>query len=217
MRETIQVISVNIGVSEAVHDGNSVYESGICKRPVAGPVAVTEAGLAGDAIVDLKFHGGPDQAIYVYNAEDYEWWAGQMDRDFFPGLFGENLTVSGLPSNLSIGDRLLIGDVVLEASAARIPCNTLAARMNDAGFGMAFRKAERPGAYFRVLNPGLVAANDAVTLIESGDSGVTVVDLFRFGFSKTGDAAALRRFLEAPLAERVREQVLAALDAVDSR
>jgi len=216
MRETIQVISVNIGESAAVHDGNSVYESGIFKRPVAGPVAVTEAGLEGDAIVDKKYHGGPDQAIYVYNAEDYEWWAAQMDRDFFPGLFGENLTISGLPSNLSIGDRLLIGDVVLEATAARIPCNTLAARMGDTGFGMAFRKAERPGTYFRVLNPGLIAADDAVTLIESGDSRVTIVDLFRFGFSKTADEATLSRYLEAPLAGRVREQVVAALDALDS-
>ena len=216
MREAIQVISVNIGESAAVNDGDSVYESGIFKRPVLGPVAVTETGLDGDAIVDMKFHGGPDQAIYIYNAEDYEWWAAQMDRDFFPGLFGENLTVSGLPSNLSVGDRLLIGDVVLEATAARIPCNTLAARMGDSGFGMAFRKAERPGTYFRVLNPGLIAADDAVTLIESGDSRVTIVDLFRFGFSNTNDAATLRRYLDAPLAERVREQVIAALDAIES-
>jgi MOSC domain-containing protein YiiM len=215
MREAIQVVSVNIGESAAVHDGSSVYESGIFKRPVAGPVAVTAAGLDGDAIVDMKFHGGADQAIYLYNAEDYAWWATQMDRDFSPGLFGENLTVSGLPSNLSIGDRLLIGDVVLEATSARIPCNTLAARMGDTGFGMAFRKAERPGVYFRVLNPGLVAAGDAVTLIESGDSRVTVVDLFRFGFSKNGDAASLQRYLDAPIAERVREQVIAALDALE--
>jgi MOSC domain-containing protein YiiM len=216
MREAIQVVSVNIGKSAPVNDGEGVYESGIFKHPVLGPVAVTESGLDGDAIVDMKFHGGPDQAVYVYNTEDYEWWAAQMDRDFFPGLFGENLTVSGLPSNLSIGDRLLIGDVVLEATSARIPCNTLAARMGDTGFGMAFRKAERPGVYFRVLNPGLIAADDAVTLIESGDSHVTIVDLFRFGFSKTADAATLRRYLEAPLAERVREQVTAALEAIDS-
>ena len=183
---------------------------------MTGPVAVSETGLDGDAIVDTNHHGGHDQAVYVYNAEDYEWWAAQLDRDFFPGLFGENLTISGLPSNLSIGDRLLIGDVVLEATSARIPCNTLAARMSDSGFGMAFRKAERPGVYFRVLNSGLVAADDAVTLIENGDSNVTVLDLFRFGFSKTGDAATLHRFMEAPLAERVREQVIAALDVVES-
>lgn len=216
MREAIQVVSVNIGESKAVNDSDSSYMSGIFKRPTQGPVAITETGLEGDVIVDSQFHGGRDQAVYMYNAEDYEWWAVQMDRDFFPGLFGENLTISGLPTNLSIGDRLLIGDVVLEATSARIPCNTLAARMGDSGFGMAFRKAERPGVYFRVLNPGPVAAEDAVTLIESGDSRVTVVDLFRFGFSKTGDAATLQHYLDAPIAERVREQVIAALDAIES-
>ena len=79
---------------------------------------------------------------------------------------------------------------------------------------MAFRKAERPGVYFRVLNAGLIAADDAVTLIESGDSSVTVLDLFRFGFSKTGDVATLQRFLEAPIAERVRAQVITALESV---
>jgi MOSC domain-containing protein YiiM len=66
-----------------------------------------------------------------------------------------------------------------------------------------------------VLNPGQVTAGDAVTLIESGDSKVTVVDLFRFGFSKTADADSLRRYLDAPIAERVREQVTAALDAIE--
>ena len=67
-----------------------------------------------------------------------------------------------------------------------------------------------------MLNPGPVAAGDAVTLIESGDSRVTVVDLVRFGFSKTGDAATLQAYLDAPIAERVREQVISALDAFES-
>ena len=217
LRETIKIVSVNVGVVETLHHGNEAHTTGICKRPVSGPVVVAETGLKDDAIVDTKYHGGKDQAVYVYNAEDYDWWAEQTDRDYFPGLFGENLTISGLPGNLSIGDRLLIGDVILEATSARIPCNIFAARMGDSGFGMAFRKAERPGVYFRVLNPGEVAAEDTVTLIESGDSGVTIVDLFRFGFSKTGDATTLRRYLDAPIAERVRDQVIAALDLVESQ
>jgi MOSC domain-containing protein YiiM len=216
LREAIEIVSVNIGVAEKVHHGNEVHTTGICKRPVSGSIEVTETGLEGDAIVNTTHHGGKDQAVYVYSIEDYDWWASESNRDFSPGLFGENLTIKGLPANLSIGDRLLIGDVLLEATSARIPCSTLAARMGDSGFGMAFRKAERPGAYFRVLNPGPVAAGDVVTLIESGDSRVTVVDLFRFGFSKTGDVATLQSYLDAPIAKRVREQVTAALDAADS-
>ena len=134
-----------------------------------------------------------------------------MDRDFQPGLFGENLTVRGLPSNMVVGDRLLVGDVVLEATSARIPCKTLAARMQDRGFGMRFRKAERPGVYFRVLNTGKVQAGDAVTLVESDAGTVTVLDLFRFAYATSHDAEQLRRFLDAPIAERVRADVEAKL------
>lgn len=211
MRETIEIVSVNIGHAETVLHGNRAHTTGICKRPVSGPIDVTETGLQDDAIVDAKHHGGKDQAVYGYSVEDYDWWAAQTDRDYYPGLFGENLTIRGLPGNLSIGDRLLIGDLLLEATSARIPCNTFAARMGDSGFGMAFRRAERPGSYFRVLNPGPVAAGDAVTLVESGDSNVTVVDLFRFGFTRSADEQTLQRFLNAPIAERVRVQVEAAL------
>ena len=214
LRESIQIVSVNIGSVENVHHGSKVHSTGICKRPAPGPVAVGELGMDGDAIVDTKHHGGTDQAVYVYSTEDYDWWASQTDRDFFPGLFGENLTISGLPRNLSIGDRLLIGDVLLEVTSARIPCDTFAARMGDSGFGIAFRKAERPGFYCRVLNPGTVAANEAVTLIECGDSSVTVLDLFRFGFAKSGDERTLRRLLNAPVAERVRAQLEEALARV---
>ncbi len=184
--------------------------------PAGGPVSVSEQGLFGDAVVDTRHHGGRDQAIYVYREEDYQWWAGETGRDFPGGTFGENLTIRGLPENLYIGDRLLIGDVILEAAAARIPCGTLAAAMADNGFGMAFRKAERPGTYFRVLNPGELSPGDKVTLIEAADSDVSVLDLFRFAYQTSYDPEELKRFLAAPIAERVRaqvEQVLARIEA----
>ena len=72
---------------------------------------------------------------------------------------------------------------------------------------MAFRKAERPGIYFRVLNEGEVSPGDAVTYAETGDPDVTVLDLYRYAFATRHDAATLRRFLEAPIAQRVRENI----------
>ena len=207
----MRIISVNIGKAETVTYGNRSVRTGICKRPARGPVHIGEPGLDGDEILNSKHHGGADQAVYAYSTDDYDWWARAMDRDFDPGLFGENLTIQGLPSNLVIGDRLLIGDVVLEATSARIPCKTFAARMQDSGFGMLFREAERPGIYFRVLNTGQVQAGDAVTLVESGAETVTVLDLFRFAYETRHDADQLRRFLDAPIAERVRAQVEARL------
>ena len=82
-----------------------------------------------------------------------------------PGTFGENLTIAGVETAQAlIGDRLAIGDVLLEVTSPRIPCVTLAARMGDPGFVKRFRAAERPGFYCRVLQEGFVRAGDAVTL-----------------------------------------------------
>ena len=127
----------------------------------------------------------------------------------------ENLTIDGLPADLNIGDRLLIGEVLLEATAPRIPCSTLAARMQDQSFGIAFRRAERPGTYFRVLNEGDVAAGDAVTLIENTAPVATVLELYRFAFELRHEREDLERYLQAPIAARMRrtiEEKLAALD-----
>ena len=199
--------SVNIGRAETISHGDRSFVSGIRKYPAEGPVEIASEGVRGDAIVATEHHGGADQAIYAYSADDYDWWAEKTGGDYFPGLFGENLTIRDMSSNLRIGDRLLIGEVVLEATAPRIPCSTFAARMQDSSFGIAFREAERPGVYFRVLNEGQVAAGDAVTFIENEESDVTILDVFRFYYAQRHDADALRRLLEAPLAERMRAKV----------
>ncbi len=207
--------SVNVGRAETIAHGNKSMATGICKRPVEGAVAVTEAGIPGDAIIATKHHGGPDQAIYAYSADDYDWWTETTGRDYPPGIFGENLTIRDLPSDLRIGDRLLIGEVVLEATAPRIPCDTLSTRMQDRQFGLAFRKAERPGIYFRVLNEGEIRAGDTVTLVESDSCDVTTVELFRHRYRLRHDADELRRYLEAPLASRVRAEIEADLAALE--
>jgi MOSC domain-containing protein YiiM len=157
LREAIRIVSVNVGRAETILHAGQSHLSGIKKKPVEGRIEISELGVQGDAVVDTRHHGGPDQAVYAYRSEDYDWWAAQSGREFPPGVFGENLTVSGLPDNLCVGDRLLIGDVLLEATSARIPCGTLAAAMADSGFGMAFRRAERPGVYFRVFISVLVS------------------------------------------------------------
>lgn len=211
MRERMRLISVNVGKAEAIDHGATTLTTGICKCPVAGAVRVSESGLEGDVIVDRNHHGGVDQAVYGYSADDYRWWTNSTGREFPPGLFGENLTIEGLPSNLTIGDRMLIGDVVLEVTSARIPCATLAARMEDRNFGQAFRKAERPGIYFRVLNPGVIEAGDIATLVEAGAGSVTVLDLFRFAYETSHNAEHLNRLLDAPIAERMRFKVETAL------
>ena len=161
----MELQSVNIGQKRTQPKGPELEITGIYKRPADRAVAVTTLGLLDDFIGDARNHGGPDQAVYVYGSSDYDWWMEQLGRPLEPGTFGENLTISGLESaQLTIGDRLHIGNTLLEVSAARIPCSTLSRRMGDFKFAAAFRTAERPGVYCKVIAPGDVHAGDEVGL-----------------------------------------------------
>jgi MOSC domain-containing protein YiiM len=208
--------SVNVGRQQSIDHGNRTFVTGICKRPVEGVVHVGYDLVAGDTICDTEHHGGRDQVAYAYSSDDYDWWSGRLETVLAPGTFGDNLTIDGLPTDLYVGDRLLIGDVLLEATSPRIPCSTLAARMQDSGFGVQFRNAERPGIYFRVLNEGDVSAGDGVTLIENPAPVVSILELFRLSYELSPDPAKLERYLDAPLAERFRAKIEQKLAATGS-
>lgn len=214
--ERMRVVSLNVGRAETLRFGKREFLTGICKRPVAGAAFVSEHGVGDDVIQDLKNHGGADQAVYVYSAADYAWWSEKLGAEIQFGTFGENLTIDTLPTDMTTGDRLLIGDVILEVTAPRIPCSTLAARMQDSTFGVTFRQAEKPGYYCRVLHEGDVKNGDSVTLAENPVQAISILEQFRLSYETRPDQAALQRALEAPLAERMREKFesrLAALTA----
>jgi MOSC domain-containing protein YiiM len=211
--ETMHLESINVGSIERIAHKNRSFTTGIRKVSVASAY-LDETGVRGDAVVDLNHHGGADQAVYAYSADDYEWWERETKCTHGPGLFGENLTIRGFPSDMFVGDRLLIGEVVLEATAPRIPCKTLAASMQDSGFGLAFREAERPGIYFRVLNGGEVTTGDAVTYVAAESCDVSILELFRFNFALQHDIADLHRYLDAPVAIRFRQKIESKLEAM---
>nr|MBA3475196.1 MOSC domain-containing protein [Actinomycetota bacterium] len=164
-------------------------------------------------VADVENHGGPDQALYLYSSEDYAWWAGELGAAPEPGTFGENITVSSFGSgDVRIGDRFRIGadpleSVLVEATAARIPCSVFAKRMGEPGWVKRFAAARRPGIYVRVLEPGEVAAGDPVERINGGDGYPTVVDLMDAWYDASPDPQLLERLLRSPLAERARTNV----------
>ncbi len=204
----MHILSVNVGQRTPITNAKASGITGIYKNPADGPVVVTSLGLAGDFIADTKHHGGVDQAVYVYGTADYDWWAAELGRSLAPGTFGENLTVAGLASGaLAVGDQLRLGEVVLEVTAPRIPCATLAARMGDPAFVKRFRHAERPGVYCRVIRAGQAASGEAVRLEPRHGPTITVLEMFRDAYDKEWDEAKVRRHLAAPIAIRAREDV----------
>jgi len=155
------------------------HETAIDKRPVDGPVEVTELGLVGDRQVDSS-HGGPDKAVYAYADEDAAWWAGELGTTIEPGRFGENLRTSGIEvTDALVGERWLVADVVLEVRMPRTPCQNLSLRMGIEGFHMRFNATGRVGALLRVVQPGTVRAGDPITVVERPDHDVSVGDLAR--------------------------------------
>lgn len=201
----MKLLNVNVGTRQSIEGGNAARDTGIYKKPVQGVVAIARDGIVGDAICNSKHHGGPDQAVYVYGEPDYEWWATHLGRTVEFGTFGENLTISGLESaHACIGDRFLIRSAVLEVTAPRVPCGTLAQRMGDPSFVKQFRAAERPGLYCRVIREGSVQAGGTVTHERCSRDAITALELFRDFYNTQRDEADLRRHLAAPISIRAR-------------
>jgi MOSC domain-containing protein YiiM len=190
------VLSVNVGTIREVPWRGRLVRTGIWKSPVAGPVEVGGVHVGGDVQADLKHHGGPDKAVYSYSHEDLRWWTGELGREMEPGAFGENLTLADFDvSGAEIGERWRVGTVVLEVSQPRSPCFKLGIRQGDQRFVRRFAAADRPGAYLRIVEPGVVAAGDEVTLLERPGHGLTVAEVARIFHRDDHEAD---RLLELP-------------------
>lgn len=214
-----QLLSINLGKADLLRGAKDPYLSGISKRPVAGPVRIGVEGVSGDVVCDSRYHGGPDQAVYLYGKADYAWWEAELGRPLAPGTFGENLTISDWESaGTAVGDRFCIGGVTLEATGPRVPCATLSCHMGDSAFLKKFRRAERPGVYCRVLRGGEVRAGDEVRYEPLTGDALGILELYRDAFAPAKDAATLRRHLASPLAIRFRipkEEALSQIEAAD--
>ncbi|MBD0710093.1 MULTISPECIES: MOSC domain-containing protein [unclassified Streptomyces] len=185
------LLSVNVGRAKAVDYTDAASGlTGIDKRPVDGPVRIEApgvpgvggAGLAGDSVCDLRFHGGNDRAAYAFAREDLDRWERELGRDLVNGTFGENLTTSGVEVNGAlIGERWRIGEeVVLEVTGGRIPCRTFGGFLGEQGWVRRFTQSDAgPGAFLRVIVPGEIRAGDPVTVVHRPDHAITVALLHR--------------------------------------
>jgi len=209
----MKLISVNLPTPAGELINGYSKPTGIVKKPVQYPVRIGTLGLEHDFIGDKRHHGGPDQAVYVYTLEDYRFWAAELGHTLEPGTFGDNLTVEGFSSaSVNVGDRLKTGEVLLEVTDPRIPCNTLAARMNDLEFVKKFRAGARPGLYCRVLESGTIQAGQALEFVRNPAPVVSLMDLFELHFLKKPPRALLERALGAPIGQRTRRDLSAQLE-----
>ncbi|MFF7596231.1 MOSC domain-containing protein [Streptomyces mirabilis] len=201
----MKLLSLNIGRPRAVpYTDQPEGVTGIDKRPVDGPVRVAApgpkgvgaSGLAGDAVCDLRHHGGNDQAVYAVAREDLDDWGRELGRPLASGAFGENLTTQELDvSGARIGERWRVGsEVVLEVTCGRIPCRTFQGHVGEQRWVKRFTQKGAPGAYLRVIEPGEIRAGDPIEVVHRPDHEVTVALAFR---AETTERALLKRVLAA--------------------
>jgi MOSC domain-containing protein YiiM len=187
---TGRVLSVNLARPQPNPHKRGVALTGIDKAPTSESVLVRApgtkrgglgSGLVGDMVCDRRNHGGDAQAVYAYAREDLDHWESVLGRTLHGGVFGENLTTTGVDVNGAvIGERWRVGDELeLAVTVPRIPCGTFRAWIDVRGWLRTFSRAARPGTYLRVVNTGPVRAGDLLTVVHRPAHGVTVAQVFR--------------------------------------
>ena len=194
----MRVISVNVGQPREVDWKGQKVVTGIFKEPVAGRIAVRRHNLAGDRQADLTVHGGPDKAVYAYPAEHYPFWREQFPEMELPwGMFGENLTVSGvLEDVVHIGDRFQVGTAQLVVTQPRLPCYKLGLKFGRDDMLRRFLQSGLTGFYFSVFKEGDVAAGDPINLLDRDEHQVKVSDITRLYHRDKRNLSLLQRVVE---------------------
>jgi MOSC domain-containing protein YiiM len=162
-----EVLELRIGRAAPL-DSSGVL-SAIDKQKVHRPLPVSHLGFEDDEQADRKHHGGPHKAIHAYSISHFPTWSKELpDRAerFRPGAFGENLVIDGASeADFCLGDRWHVGSALVEISQGRQPCWKLNLRFDVPDMARRVQDTGRTGWYFRVIEPGTIAAGDRGRLI----------------------------------------------------
>lgn len=176
--------------------GPNQEPSAIHKRPVHGPVTLTQTGLAGDEQADRRYHGGPDKALHHYPAEHYPLWRQDLPdtgaTSWCPGAFGENISTTGLSENdVCIGDIFKLDNTLLQVSQARQPCWKLNLRFQHPHMAEQVQRTGRTGWYYRVLQPGTITPGSLLILQERPHPDWPLARLLHYLYMDPLNTAAL--------------------------
>jgi MOSC domain-containing protein YiiM len=194
----MELISINVGLPREVSWQGKTVSTAIFKSPVEGPIKLRTLNLEGDGQADLSVHGGPNKAAYIYPAEHYVFWRGELpDMELTWGHFGENFTTQGLlEENVQIGDTFRVGSALVKVTEPRMPCYKLGIRFGRVDMVKRFLASRRTGFYLTVLEEGTVQAGDTFAYVERSTHGIGVVDITRLYAFDKDDWATMRRVVE---------------------
>lgn len=150
------------------------------KRPLAQGLIVNQRSIENDVFDSPKYHCREHSVVYAFS-----WPSLQLYGDFLGyadiqmGDVGENLSLDELDeSQVLIGDQFQVGETILEATSARIPCSKLNFRFQNKLAQKKFITHGKSGVYFRVLRPGRIQTGSTLDLIHRHDEAPSVQDFF---------------------------------------
>jgi MOSC domain-containing protein YiiM len=205
------IAAVCVGTARPFHGAEL---SAIQKRALEGPVQVHAEGLAPDEQADRRVHGGPEMALHLYPLDHHHWWRGHIgDHPALgePGGFGSNLAVTGLTEEqVHIGDRFRLGTALIEVSQPRQPCWKIEHRFGHKGMVAQIIATGRSGWYFRVIEPGELAAGGSLERIALGAAEWSIARVFRALVAGKASPEELAELADLPaLTPRLRERAAA--------
>lgn len=209
----MRVLSINVGLPRLVETRAGAVLTSIFKSPLEGKVALRGHNLQGDRQSDLRVHGGPYKAVYLYPFEHYAYWKQELpDAELPYGAFGENLTTEGISEDaVHIGDQFRIGSAIVQVTQPRMPCYKLAIRFGRADMVKRFWAGGRAGVYFSVVEEGEMEAGDRIELVASDANHVSVGDVVRLFKREKTDDDLLQRVLKSPLFGSWKKDILSGI------
>ncbi len=208
----MKVASVNRGEITTVNYKGTEVKTGIFKYPVNEPIFLGNTDVELDNVVDRRFHGGVNKAVYAYSINHYSFWKEEFpESDWDLGMFGENLTIENLDEHeMKIGSIYQVGDAQIQVCQPRQPCFKLGIRFNTQSVLKVFVNEPYSGVYFRVLKPGNVNVGDDLNLISEEAAAPSIAEVFQLLYhKKSGMEKALESILNCvPLPKSIKESIL---------
>lgn len=176
----MKVISVNVGERKVLNYKGKIVETGIFKFPVNHPIFLGKEDVENDAVIDRKYHGGIEQAVYGYSQSHYAFWKELYPNlDWNYGMLGENLTISNLgETEILVGNTYKLGEALLEVTKPRTPCFKLGIRFGTQEILKQFWNSTKSGIYFKVLQTGNVKVGDELILVNQSENSPTIAEVY---------------------------------------
>lgn len=176
-----QILAVKLGKVEnlMLSDGSTLKTA--IRKTAVNEAAVNVLGAEGNEVGDIKHHGGVDKALFFMSSHSLDQLSSTLNLAYDytqTTMFGENFVVSAIDeNNVCVGDIYQIGNVKIEISQPRKPCNSLSKNTGIPETRRVVIDSGWIGWYARVLQNGIIQQGDEVLLISRPYPNLTITQL----------------------------------------